>query len=242
MSKRFKGKTCAYCAMPGASGTGDHVVCRAFFPVEDRDNLPQVPACDRCNGTKSELEHYLTSLMPFGGQHQNAHRALAEMVPARLEKNHKLRAALAMGLKQRFVSFNGSPWQMAGTLPVDGEKLTQYLGLIVRGLAYYHWGFACDAQNYFVKATYLTEKGSAIFERLMSLDASARVVRDLGHGVFHYSGIRSNGHPELTFWRMSLCGAEVAATDGDKRMQTRFSHGFTVPKSIPAAEKFMSLF
>jgi len=53
MSKRFKGKTCAYCALPGASDTADHVLAREFVAVEDRGGIPKVPACAACNGKKA---------------------------------------------------------------------------------------------------------------------------------------------------------------------------------------------
>ena len=63
MGKRFKGKTCVYCA--GASETGDHILAREFVPVAHRSQIPQVPACRRCNKDKSDLEHYLTAVLPF---------------------------------------------------------------------------------------------------------------------------------------------------------------------------------
>jgi hypothetical protein len=44
-SKRYVGKTCPYCRVPGSSTTRDHVVAREFFLIEDRNNLPIVPAC-----------------------------------------------------------------------------------------------------------------------------------------------------------------------------------------------------
>ena len=43
-SQKYRGKTCAYCRVPEISVEGDHVVARQFFLVQDRDNLPQVPA------------------------------------------------------------------------------------------------------------------------------------------------------------------------------------------------------
>jgi hypothetical protein len=57
MSKRFKfaGQTCVYCGLLPAT-SADHVFSRQFFLVERRDNLPKVPACDRCNNLKGTLE------------------------------------------------------------------------------------------------------------------------------------------------------------------------------------------
>ena len=72
MSKRFKGKTCVYCATPVASETGDHVLAREFVPVAYPSQIPQVPACRQCNKDKADLEHYLTAVLLFGGRHADA--------------------------------------------------------------------------------------------------------------------------------------------------------------------------
>jgi hypothetical protein len=86
MSKRFKGLLCAYCSQRPAV-TGDHLFAREFFLKTQRANLPQVPTCDRCNGEKSKLEHYLTAVLPFGGRHPDALTNLSQMVEPRLAKN-----------------------------------------------------------------------------------------------------------------------------------------------------------
>jgi len=80
MGKRFKGKTCVYCATAGASETGDHILAREFVPVARRSQIPQVPACRRCNKDKSDLEHYLTAGLPFGGRHADAAATCKTMV------------------------------------------------------------------------------------------------------------------------------------------------------------------
>jgi hypothetical protein len=55
MGKRFKGKTCVYCAAGGASETGDHILAREFVPAARRSQIPQVPACKLCNEAKAYL-------------------------------------------------------------------------------------------------------------------------------------------------------------------------------------------
>jgi hypothetical protein len=57
MKHKFRGRGCVYCG--AEADTSDHTIGRRFFLVERRDNLPQVPACCRCNNRKSELECYL---------------------------------------------------------------------------------------------------------------------------------------------------------------------------------------
>lgn len=94
VSKKFKNKTCIYCAN-ATSETADHVFAREFFLLNQRDGLPKVPSCQQCNKEKSDLEHYLTALLPFGGRHENAKDNLKKMVPKRLKKNKKLHRELS---------------------------------------------------------------------------------------------------------------------------------------------------
>jgi hypothetical protein len=89
MSKKFKGKRCAYCSVRQVV-TGDHIFAREFFVLSARADLPQAPICSECNNEKSKLEHYLTAVLPFGGRHAHASENLAVQVPKRLEKNAKL--------------------------------------------------------------------------------------------------------------------------------------------------------
>jgi len=80
MKKEFKGELCVCCGELPAT-TSDHVISREFFLVKHRDNLPQVPACDRCNNEKSALEHYLTVVLAFGARYSHAVENLSAMVP-----------------------------------------------------------------------------------------------------------------------------------------------------------------
>jgi hypothetical protein len=94
VSKRFKNAYCTYCRAVSAV-TGDHIFARELFLLEERDNLPQVPTCDQCNNEKSKLEHYLLTVMPFGGRHPQAARTLTTFVPKRLSKNQKLKSRVS---------------------------------------------------------------------------------------------------------------------------------------------------
>src|SRR3546814_1085932 len=64
------------------------------------DLLPQVSACEPCNRDKSQLEHYLLSVLSFGGNHPASSAILAGEVPRRLEKNRKLHTELANGTRE----------------------------------------------------------------------------------------------------------------------------------------------
>jgi len=99
MSKRFKsGELCVYCSKLPAV-TGDHIFARKFFVESARANLPQAPVCATCNNEKSELEHYLTAVLPFGGRHPDALENLVSMVPKRLQRNAKLHRVLSAGVR-----------------------------------------------------------------------------------------------------------------------------------------------
>jgi len=97
MGKRYKGKTCVYCAAAGKSETVDHVLARQFVPGSSQITIPQVPACRQCNKDKSDLEHYLTTVLPFGGRHIDAAANLQNEGPRRLAKNKKVHRELAQG-------------------------------------------------------------------------------------------------------------------------------------------------
>ena len=80
--KSFKGKVCAYCAA-SVCESADHVFAREFFPQDDRGNTPKVPACNRCNNIKAELERYATCTLPFGSRHPTAVKVMEEKMPRR---------------------------------------------------------------------------------------------------------------------------------------------------------------
>jgi hypothetical protein len=94
MSKRFKGVLGADCS-ERPSVTADHVFARQFFLKVQRRDLLQVPACDKYNGEKAKLEHYLTPILPFGGQPADALANLCVMLQRRLAGNKKLHRKMA---------------------------------------------------------------------------------------------------------------------------------------------------
>ena len=239
MSKKFRGKTCVYCGRVDAAYTADHVVCREFFPVQARDNLPKVPACAECNNEKSRLEHYLTTVMPFGGTQSSASTMLTELVPKRLAGNGKLQSALSAGFGYRYISRNGGPWQRQAEVPFDGHQLNRLFALVVRGLAFHHWGLIFD-QNHALNASFVSEIARSQFEKLLAMNAT-RVSANLGNGVFVYEGVQANNEPHLTAWRMSLYGAEVIANATRPSERLRWAYGLTAPRSWPVTSKFMQL-
>src|SRR5437763_1960566 len=149
MSKRFRGGVlCVYCSTRPAV-TGDHIFAREFFVESARTNLPQAPTCTTCNNEKSKLEHYLTSVLPFGARHADAHENLISMVPKRLRKNAKLHRQLSEG-------------HSSETIPIEGVKLEKLFGLIARGLAWLHWEIYLNEENHSSCAVSVTPTGAEL--------------------------------------------------------------------------------
>ncbi|MDE2466117.1 MAG: hypothetical protein KGO02_20730, partial [Alphaproteobacteria bacterium] len=142
-SKRYKGKDCAYCGEPGSSSTNDHVVCQSFFPDVERTSalqLPQVPACgrcnnERCNNEKSRLELYVGSSLLIGSKHPDANFYRSEKVRPRLERNRRLWNELKIDGPPQWVRINGV-FQQMHQIKIDPGKIVQLLQMIVRGLYY----------------------------------------------------------------------------------------------------------
>lgn len=189
--------------MCNVATTGDHVIAREFFLEGQRGGLPKVPACERCNHLKSQLEHYLTAVLPFGGVHPNAVENLTTMVPKRLERNLRLRAELGQGIKRTTRTF----------LPLDGTKLLGLSEFIAKGLIWYHWGVYIGP-GYSSRAMALTESGaSALHQVLFGTNPRSRVSADLGHGTFSYEGEHAPDAPQTSWWRLSLCGGVSLGED-----------------------------
>jgi hypothetical protein len=238
MSKAFKGDLCAYCCEENAS-TADHVIARGFFPKDLRGNLPKVGACRECNNTKSQLEHALTAVMPFGARHGRATEAILTL-ERRLVKNQRLHRLLAAGARYVFRSINGSPWEPEMTVPFDSRTMEQLGEYMVKGLARYHWGLNIGA-DIFVCASFLRPEGAAAFDRFFAGKAGARVTCDLGQGVFRYEGIRSVESPNLTLWKMSVYGAEVGGDPAMPGQRVSMMYGVTVGKNSRAAENLAAI-
>jgi hypothetical protein len=202
-SKKFKGVTCVYCVGKPAS-TIDHVFARQFFLEEHRANLPKVPACNVCNGRKSALEHYLTTILPFGGRHRHAERTLAEMVPKRLEKNLKLHRSLGRAMKRMWVNYNGVNIQVSA-VPVDSERVLKLFDYIVRGLMWVHWRQYLTATD-LVRVCASSPALERRFNAMSMLKGVRGVAEEVGAGTVRYEGYQFLDTPTATVWRLSLYG------------------------------------
>lgn len=242
MSKKFKGKLCVYCA-EASSTSSDHVFAREFFLLADRLGLPKVPACDQCNNKKSELEHYLASLLPFGGRHRDALATLETMVPKRLRKNARLHRKLAQELGTAWSQECGGLYLPVLTLPIDIGRLERLFSLIVKGLLWHHWQ-TYITRDYFVKVSLLTKaEEKFVDERFFSLSARARVEVNLGNDTFSYEGIQGVDCPQVTVWRLCVYGGVRFGGDAEAPSQVSSRVGVvTGPKSIRRNADLMARF
>lgn len=207
MSKKYIGKTCAYCGREGASTTADHILARQFFLVPDRSNLPIVPACERCNGEKSLLEQYALTVLPLGSRHPDAKTYSDENIPRRLKKNVSLHAGLSLehsGLWERRSDGLLVPIKSVG---IDPEKIQELFALVVRGLFMFHWGMPLHSKWYADVAIIRPEAEHYSFGTILNnMGQRVTVEGDLGRGTFVYWGTRSASRRWWSPWQFTLFG------------------------------------
>jgi hypothetical protein len=193
MKHKFSGETCIYCNNAQAESS-DHVVGRKFFLEERRGNLPQVPACKRCNNRKSELEAYLMTVLPFGAKNADAAEILAKLVPPRLENNAKLERKLRRGYERS-----------GGTaIPFEHKPLEELFAMIAKALAFQYFGVRLGS-GYSSIASLFTNEGEEFFAGMLS-SGKEHVSGDLGEGTFRYEGAQNKDDPQLTMWRFEIYG------------------------------------
>jgi hypothetical protein len=213
MSKKYKDKTCAYCAAAGASETDDHVFAGEFVPVAYRPHIPHVPACEKCNHEKSKLEHYLATVLLFGGRHADAMANLQNDRPRRLAKNQRLRRELARGSERIWTREPSGLVVRALTVPIDDEKVERLVEYIVRGLMFHHWKVALGP-DCFVDVDSLPLQ-EAYFAQYRTMRGTNGVQGDIGNGALVYEGVQGRDNPQISVWELSLFGGiRIADPDG----------------------------
>jgi hypothetical protein len=212
MSKKHRGKQCVYCGA-AESTSADHVFARSLFLQRHRGDLPQVPACKSCNQDKSRLEHYLATLLPFGGRHETARERLETDIRQRLARNMALHSRLRQG-ERRVFSKEGELIVPVMAMPVDTVSLLRWCDYVAKGLAAYHWkcvlGTHCT-----VRSMSLTAAGEREFDRLMTNCSSRALRKDLGAGTVVYEGVTLASKPNASLWRLRLYGGLRFMESGD---------------------------
>lgn len=209
-SKRYKGKDCAYCGKPGCSTTNDHVVARSFFLDSERGsglNIPQVPACERCNNEKSKLEEYVGSTLLIGSRHPEASRYLREQVRPRLDRNQKRRRELNIDAPPVLTKVNGI-LQPVHAIRIDADKLIRLLQLIVRGLYRHHYGKSLPHEFTPDVSMFRPEAEASMWASVSHIfpPEVPRINCNLGRGSFIYSGMQSPANEGFTVWKIGFHG------------------------------------
>lgn len=236
MSKKYRGKSCTYCVEQPATQP-DHVFAREFFLPNRRSNLPKVPACQACNNDKGKLEHYLTSVLPFGGHHADATTNLSEMVPSRLAKNALLHRQLGAGQSRTWARFGGL-FVPSMTVPIDSSKIDALFRYIVKGLVWHHWRVLL-APNASAWAGILSAHGEKLFKRMLALNGH-RVSGNLGEGTFVYEGLQAPDIPEMSVWTFSIYGGLILGGDPyEPQPKTTMIGGQTATKET--LDRFLTL-
>lgn len=185
--------------------TADHVFPRELFQKEQRDMLPKVPSCDKCNNEKSRLEHYLLSVLPFGATHQNAHKALSIDVKKRLENNRRLRGELRKGFGYMQVPAEGDVLERRLTVELDSDILHEFIGFIGRGLIWHHWRkylpLSCSYKTFTP-----SPKGIEFISHLFNLTSTLRVDVRLGDDTVRYKGVMSEIDDGISIWAIQILG------------------------------------
>lgn len=236
MSKKFRGKPCTYCAERAATQP-DHVFAREFFLVNRRGNLPKVPACQTCNHEKSKLEHYLLTVLPFGGNHPDAIINLSEMGPRRLAKNVRLHQQIRIGQTRSWAQF-GNLVLPSMTIPIDSSKIDALFRYIVRGVLRHHRQVLLGPDAG-VWAGILSKEGERVFRQMLSLNGH-RITENLGKQTFVYEGVQTSSDPEMSVWLFSVYGGLILGGDpNEPEPKATVIGGITA--NLQALAKFLEL-
>jgi hypothetical protein len=202
-SKKYKGKRCVYC-VDGISDDGEHIISRKFFPAEFRANLPKAPSCRRCNEAKSQLEHYLTAVLPFSSNHITALKSQDEKVNRRLNKNLPLKNELRSGISSAWFPLKNGKVEKTIAIPFQSDKLIEYCEYIVKGLIWYEWDIIVP-KHYVIEVMSLTQHGYAFFrDYIFKLSPDLKRERSFAEGGFSYTCTRNSTDGAFSAWHFKF--------------------------------------
>ena len=205
MSKKYKNKVCVYCA-ENLSVTGDHIFAREFFLKNQRANLPKAPSCKKCNNDKAKLEHYLTTILAFGGKHDDALDNLRKLVPKRLNKNIKLHNRISSEMKKVWVLQDSGLYLKQTSIRIEGKAILELMNYIVRGIYWLHCKKVL-AKGTFIRALALTKHGEEYFDKhFFSVEEFEFYSASYGSGTITYKGVKDPLNTDLSSWVFSFYG------------------------------------
>lgn len=211
-SKRYSGKTCAYCGSDAAPTIAEHVFGKKHFLVRHRANLPKVPSCEPCNTAKSQLEIYVMGAFPLGANHPAAREYAETHLGGRFAKNLPLRRSMAQSMKVL-----GGPATGRMVFTVETNKLLELMLWITKGLFMFHFGK--PLHRHWVPlvrqvATHAEAEGIKTMSDLVAPDPD-KVHRNLGDGTIEYWGSRSHRMPYCSGWQFNFYGVELTGDPDD---------------------------
>ena len=154
----------------------------------------------------------------------------AEAGRKRLEKNQKLHRLLSAGQSRVWSRERSGLLVNTLALPLDGERLEELVGLIVRGLIFHHWGVALGP-DMLVETLSLTRRGEAFFDQYTEANAKQRIINNIGAGALVYEGAQGVDNDAVSFWKVSLYGGLKMASDDGIDFMSSFGV-MTGPKAI----------
>lgn len=203
-SKKYIGKLCVYCR-DAVSTTADHVFPREMFQISQRHMLPKVPSCNECNNKKSQIEHYLLSVLPFGATHQNAKQALSVDVRKRLVKNKKLHNEIREGFGDSYIRVSETTIEKRLRVKFDSEQLHEFISYVGLGLNWHYWEQYLPNNYSFVSFT-PSPTGMEFITGLFNLSSNLRVNELLGEDTVRCKGIMSEVDSGISVWGVQLLG------------------------------------
>lgn len=126
------------------------------------------------------------------------------------------------------------------TLPLDGAQLQRLWHMILRGLTYSEFGVFLPDRDCVVLPDYMASAGRACFDQLFALNDN-RVKRSLGDRIFVYEGVQSYASPQLTVWRMSLCGSVVSGDAAAPMEKASMIYAITAPRKMKATSELVRI-
>jgi hypothetical protein len=215
-SKKFKGKTCAYCCRERSSEAKEHVIAREFVLIRFRDHLPAVPTCRPCNAKKSALETYALDVLPFGSLLPHSQEYLLANMERRLTRHPKLKRELGRGASREWVRQNGLMVPVL-TVPIDYERINALVALIIRGLFNYEYGFPLRPHWDVEVTNFLPMAEAALMPKFLNAlgPAPGKVERSVGDGTVKYTAWRSRWCKYWSVWRLTMFGGLQVGGDED---------------------------
>ncbi|MET0081138.1 MAG: hypothetical protein ABW119_22010, partial [Candidatus Thiodiazotropha lotti] len=175
------------------------------------------------------LEHYLLSVLPFGGTHPNAEKNLSVDAARRLNKNKKLKNHLKEEIGFGHVPQKNNELERRLHVPFDGEKLHKFSEFVGRGLLWHHWQCRVPSQ-YAVEAFTPSPTGLKYVDSLFTLNTKHRVCVNLGNGTVRYKGAMSESDECLSVWAIQFLGG---VTVSEKSYGIVFKNSFAAVLVAP---------